>query len=145
MEHSSSINIQGTLSLATASSDPLYLENYTLNKLLIKKMVEFCTHRGILFMLVTVNTKTYVPAIEANHVSIDPTFNSNFFDDDLQEYAKSLGIDFLGLQHIFSTHNKKFNIPLQWGHWNYEGHKLVANALSAKLEMIIPLYTTSHF
>jgi len=85
-ESAANKNIQGTLSLATASPDPLYFENYKLNKLLIKKMAEFCKNKGILFMLVTVNSKTYIPAIETDFILIDPTFNSNFFDDDLEAF-----------------------------------------------------------
>ncbi|OOP57117.1 MAG: hypothetical protein AYP45_05355 [Candidatus Brocadia carolinensis] len=75
--------------------------------------------------------------MKKKYASIDPTFNANFFEDDMQEYAKSLGIEYLGLQKIFRQVYEKTGISLHWSHWNYEGHKVVADILSKKLRTIL--------
>ncbi len=128
--------INGYLSLATANPDEKYLRNYRLNKILIKAMSDYCKERGIRFMLVVLNTLAYIPDVEREYVSIDPTFNVNFFEDDLRNYAILLSIEFLGLQRIFRQSYKTNHIPLHWKHWNYEGHEVVASALTKKLETI---------
>ncbi len=125
------------LSLCTANPDPIYLENYRLNKLLIKNIVENCNQNKIRLILITINTPAYIPEIEGKYKNIDPSFNAEFFEDELKNYAESLNIDYLGLQRIFSSYYKKTGIRLHWNHWNYEGHKLVAQALAGKLSSII--------
>ncbi len=131
------LSLKGYLSLATATPNPMYLKNYNLNKILIKSMTEFCKKKGIRFMLVTINLETYIPAVEDEFKSIDPTFNTYFFEDDLREYASSIGIDYLGLQRIFRKYYSASSESLQWGHWNYRGHEVVANTLTEKLRTIL--------
>ncbi|MHA1344074.1 MAG: hypothetical protein ACTSQG_08815, partial [Promethearchaeota archaeon] len=46
-------------------------------------------------------------------------------------------LTFTGLQRIFRQSFKNTGIPLHWGHWNYEGHKVVANALIDELGSIL--------
>jgi hypothetical protein len=126
-------SIGGALSLCTDNPDKAFLTNYSLNKVLIREMAAFCRGRGIRFMLVTIDNPAYIPEVEEEYKSIDPTFNANFFEDDLSDFARLLGIDYLGLQRIFTEAYKTKKIPLHWGHWNYEGHRVVADALSRKL------------
>lgn len=131
-------HLPGYLSLCTTNPDPIFTKNYRLNKILIKEMAKYCKDREINFMLVTVNIPDiYKPEDEKKYASIDPTFNANFFEDDMQEYAKSLGIEYLGLQKIFRQVYEKTGISLHWSHWNYEGHKVVADILSKKLRTIL--------
>jgi len=129
--------IGGVLSLATDSPDPIYLENYNLNKVLIKKMADFCKERGIRFMLVTLDINSYIPEIEKQYRAQDSSFDSNFFDDNLRQYAKSLNIEYIGLQSIFRDYYESTLSPLHWGHLNYKGHEVVSNALVNKLDPII--------
>ena len=125
------------LSLCTSNPDTTYLKNYQLNKMLIKAMAKYCKEKGIRFMLVTIDTDAYIPKIEEKYKYIDPTFDANFFEDDLKNYATSLSIEYLGLQRIFRQAYENTSVSLHWGHWNYEGHKVVASALSGKLKSII--------
>lgn len=126
------------LTLCTSNQDARYVKNYQLNKRLIKAMAEYCNKNEIRFMLVTVDVKnTYTPDDEKIYKDMDPTFNTDYFEDDLGEFARSLNIDHLGLQRIFRENYEKNGVSLHWGHWNYEGHKVVANALAEKLKPIL--------
>ena len=39
--------------------------------------------------------------IEKSCKTIDPTFDANFLEDDLKDYATSLNVEYLGLQRLF--------------------------------------------
>lgn len=126
------------LSLCTSNPDATFLTNYQLSKILIKAMAGYSKEKGIRFMLVTVDlTPLYIPEYEKRNKSIDPTFDVNYFEDDLGSYAASLNIEYLGLQRIFRQAYENTGVPLHWYHWNYEGHKVVAEALSGKLRTIL--------
>lgn len=123
------------LTLCTKNPDASTLKNYQMNKALIKAMAEYCQEKSIRFMLITIDTSPlYILENEKRNKSIDSTFDANFFEDDLRNYATSLSIDYLGLQRIFRQAYEKNPVPLHWFHWNYEGHKVVAEALSAKIK-----------
>jgi len=125
------------LSLATSKPDATYSSNYQLNKILIKKMADFCKGKDISFMLVTIDIDAYKPERERYYKNIDPTFDANFFENDLMQFSKSINIEYIGLQRIFRKYYETTGTPLHWGHWNYEGHEVVANALTDKLRSII--------
>ena len=126
------------LSLCTTNPDQTFTKNYQLNKLLIKAIAECCREKSIRFMLVTVDlTPLYIPEYEKRNKSIDSTFDVNFFEDDLGSYAAPLNIEYLGLQRIFRQAYENVGVPLHWNHWNYEGHKVVADALAEKLKPIL--------
>jgi hypothetical protein len=129
--------IDSYLSLCTANQDTRYLRNYQLNKMLIKAMAEYCKNKGIKFILVTINTNAYIPKVEEQYKALDPTFDANFFEDDLKKYAISINIEYIGLQTIFRQAYEKDGIPLHWEHWNYQGNKLVTNALVNKLKTVV--------
>lgn len=132
-----SSRLDGFLSLCTNDPDPKYLRSYALNKLLIKEIAEYCGERNIHFMLVTIDNVAYIPDIEEKYKSINPSFNGNFFEDDLKSYSQLLNIDYLGLQRIFRQFYENEMISLHWDHWNYRGHEVVADALTEKLRSII--------
>jgi hypothetical protein len=129
--------LRGFLSLCTATPERQYLLSYKLNKILINAMADYCRDRGIRFMLVTIDFGAYIPEAENKYKSADSTFNANFFEDDLKKYAASLNIDYLGLQRVFRQAYESRKVPLHWGHWNYIGHRVVADALDEKLNPII--------
>ena len=131
--------LDGYLTLCSSNPDETYSDNYQLSKVLIKNMSIFAREKGVRFMLVTIDIPAYMPKANEKYTSIDTTFNSNFFEDDLNKYAKSLNIQSLGLQKIFTQYYENTRVPLHWSHWNYEGHKVVADALTNKLESIIAL------
>jgi hypothetical protein len=125
------------LTLCTANPDSTYLDNYRLNKILIKAMADFCKAKNYRFMLVTVNNEAYVPEVENQFKSVDPTFNPNWFEDDMQQFASSIEVQYLGLQRVFQRAYIEKGVPLHWGHWNYEGHEVAAHVIVEKLKTII--------
>ena len=129
--------LHGYLSLCTDNPSDTYLKNYDLNKALMKAMSEYCNERDIRFMIVCTNTGAYIPEKADEFATVDATFNANFFEDDLKNFAGLLGVEYLGLQREFSSFYERNRIPLHWGHWNYEGHRVVADALANKLSLIL--------
>jgi lysophospholipase L1-like esterase len=132
----SSNNIPGFLTLCTATPDPVYAENYRLNKTLISNMAEYCKQRNTEFLLVGINT-LFSCDDKAKYEAIDPTFQSDFFDRDLGALADSLQIEYLGLEGPFERYCETTGRSWHWLHWNYEGHRAVADALSRKLQVIL--------
>ncbi len=129
--------LAGYLSLCTDNADAAYFRNYKHNKILIKVIAEYCKEKEIQFMLITININAYIPEVENKYKLIDPTFNPNFLEDDLGNFTQSINVEYLGLQRIFKQSFLESGIYLHWGHWNYEGHKVVADALTDSLESII--------
>lgn len=133
------------LTLAGKNPDPVFLENYAFNKRLIAEIAEVCKANKIRFILVNIATAAYLPEIEARYKALDANFNAEFFDRDLEEFAVSIGAEFIGLQSIFrgiySIEKRDLNWrlagnpedkdnPMEIGHWNYDGHKAVAAILA---------------
>lgn len=129
--------LEGSLSLCTNNPDGTYWENYQFNKVLIKTISKYCKENGIRFMLVTLDIDAYIPEVEREYKIIESTFNMNFFEDDLGDFAKSINAEYLGLQRIFRQSFENTGVSLHWGHWNYDGHKVVADALANKLNSIL--------
>lgn len=125
------------LTLCTAHPVPAYVRNYVLAKALIKAMSAYCAQNGVRFMVVTTDTHAYLPENHRKYESLDSTFDANFFDDDMRDFAVSLGADYLGLERVFRQACEERGAPLHWAHWNYAGHKVVAAALASTLESII--------
>jgi len=129
--------LAGYLSLCTDNTNAAYFRNYKHNKILINAIAEYCKEKGIQFMLITINTNAYIPEVENKYKLIDPTFNPNFFEDDLGNFTQSINVEYLGLQRKFRESYENRGVFLHWRHWNYEGHKVVANMLADKLKSII--------
>jgi len=119
--------------LCTRAPPEAFAANYRLTKALIRAMADFCREQGVLFMLVALNTRAYHPDVEKELRGVDPTFDPFFFDRDLGAFAQEQGIPFLGLQEVFRTDFVANGEPLLWGHWNYRGHRIVADALVERL------------
>jgi len=140
--------IIGSLTLCTKNPDEIYLKNYELNKRIIGKMAEFCLSRNIQFIVTTVPIPpNYVPEAENKYLNRDISFNSRFFEDDLEKYTKSLHVEYIELVKPFKKKYENEHIFLnwgnceegnceEWGHWNYYGHELVARVLSERLKQI---------
>ena len=125
-------NIHGYLSLLTIHPEEEYVNSYNINKALIQEMAKCCRENGIKFMLVCCDI--YIKSEKLKHLTdIDPTFNPKYFENDMMNFAKSINIEYVGLQSIFMQAYEKENINYHWDHWNYAGHKLVADALEKKL------------
>lgn len=125
---------EGYLSLCTSTPGAAFARSYELNKRLIKEMASVCQKNGIQMVLVVTDTDAYQPLVGKKYKDIDPSFDPNFFEDNLKSLAKKLGIGFLGLQRIFHADYQKNGKKLHWGHWNYDGHKTVADAIVKLLE-----------
>lgn len=145
--------LQGYLSLATSTPNPVYVKNYGLSKRLIREMVSFSRQEEMKFMLVSIDTPAYLPEEEARLKAQDPSFKASFFDQDLEAFASGLQIDFLGLEKPFREYYAKTGRVLHWpmldyqgrpieeyaghtGHWNEEGHALVAELLEKRLNLV---------
>jgi len=129
--------LTASASLCTAHPEESYRRNYGLNKVLIRAMSDLCRQQGVRFLLVTLNTRAYDPKVEQELQAVDSTFDPNFFEDDLREFAKTLGIEYLGLQRVFRQHVLDHGVPLLWAHWNYEGNRLVAETLARHLQPVL--------
>lgn len=121
------------LRLCTTQGETLYAENYELNKRLIREMATWCLDRGVRFLLVC-GASVYEPRDIRQSSELEPTFNPDFFENDLATFADSLGIEYLGLQSLFRERAESSAVPLNWGHLSYRGHRVVAEALAAELE-----------
>jgi hypothetical protein len=145
--------IGGYLSVATDTPDPVYQRNYAVTKAMIAVMIRFCAQRRIPFLLVAIDTPAYLPSVDARLKTIDPSFRFDFFDDDLARFARESGARFLGLSVPFRTRYAARGEALHFsqsrpddggsvgnlghpGHWNYAGHRYVAELLSEKLRAI---------
>jgi len=135
--------IIGSLTLCTRNPDERYLKNYELNKRIIGKMAEFCLSRNIQFIVTTIPIPpNYVPEAENKYLNRDISFNSRFFEDDLEKYTKLLHVEYIELVKPFKKKYENEHIFLnwgnceEWGHWNYYGHELVARVLSERLKQI---------
>ena len=141
------------LSLCTPKPDPLHAANYALNKKLLAEMAALLKSRDIVMVLVVLDIPAYIPEIEARYKALEPAFDPLFFEHDLENFARQHGIEFVGLQSLFrknyvQTGPLHFSnrAPIKYweygahsGHWNYEGHELVARALSEKLGRILSI------
>ncbi len=140
--------LPGHLSLCTGSPDADFVRGYQLAKRIIAKMATVCNDRNIRFIVVCID-EVYRPEAEQHLRGIDRGFNADCFEEDLQAFSNTIGAGFLGLQSVFRLHYLRHGIPLhfgEWdpetqrpqsGHWNYEGHKLVADALVEKLALTV--------
>lgn len=124
----------GALSLATANPDSSYQKAFALNQAILKKIGATCRQMPAKFLLVCINLAAYHPERENELRAIDPTFNQYFFDDALAAFARQNDIDFIGLQKFFVEEYQKTGRSLQWTHWNYDGHELVARVLANHLQ-----------
>jgi hypothetical protein len=137
----SSNGLSGYLSLCTNQPDETYVGNYEFCKLLIREMSLLCSANEIRFVLVCIND-VYVPAVDDYCRKLDPSFDADFFERDLRNLATSIDAEYLGLQGIFKAHYLATGTALHFGefdpatmnmnggHWNYDGHKVVAEALA---------------
>jgi len=120
--------------LAGSHPQQRYLDNYSLCKRLIARMVEFCRARGTQFLLVCM-PEAYKASEFSALQEIDPRFDRHFFEDDLRRYAELLQVHFLSLQTPFEEAAAKGQ-ELRWVHWNYAGHRLVADVLMRRIRNI---------
>ena len=126
--------IEGYESLATKMPEAEYRESYELTKRLIAEMIEFSESRSIRFVLVTIDTPSHVPAVEKAYARVEPSYDYRFFEDDMDDFASSKGIDHIGLQSVFRSAYVKNDQKLHWEHWNYQGHRLVASEIVKYLQ-----------
>jgi hypothetical protein len=125
------------LSLGTDNPDLTYVENYRLNKVLIREMAEFCLRKNIGFLLVAAIHSHRDAKRHRYHREVDPSFDENFFGRDLGKFSALHGIDFLNLQLPFVEFFRRSSLPIvEDGHWNLTGHQIVSDALYTKLTEI---------
>jgi hypothetical protein len=136
-------SISGASTLCSSQPDERYKLNYLLNKRLIVEMARICQSKGIRFFLATVPTDwMYNPMENKTNLERDPGFKTGFFEEDMKDYAKSIGAEYIELQSEFQKFYEKNNIPLywgkhgKWGHWNYYGHELVARRVAKELSKL---------
>jgi hypothetical protein len=113
--------------------------HYRLCKTLIGEMAKKCRARGVRFVLGVVNSPACLPDVEAEYRRVDPTFDPGYFDRDLAEFADSLGVPSLGLERVLRESYETTGVAPFWdhGHWNHQGHRVVAEALVEKLGAVL--------
>ena len=131
--------LEGYLTLCTSSPNPIYKRNYEKSKYLIEKMLSFCKEEEIVFVLMGLDDVYATEDIEY-YVSQNPSFNPSYFDSDLALFSQSQGIEYIGLQAPFQHAYLEKKALLHFenlGHWNYNGHKLVAETILQKLHQLL--------
>ncbi len=66
-----------------------------------------------------------------------PTFDPGFFDTDLGALADSTGATMVPLTRAFEARAAATGKSLNWAHWNYDGHRVVARELVAALDSML--------
>jgi hypothetical protein len=129
-------SLSGYLSLATASPDPLYLQAFEMNKMLVRETASMVKNQADM-LLVTIDSVGWKISDEQCLQSKDATFNPFYYEDELRTIALAENIQYLGLQREFRKDWEKNRRELHWGHWNYEGHRFVAELLAEKIKTIL--------
>lgn len=126
-------SIPAALSLCTTRPDSLAASSYALCKRLLKESARLCEKRGIRFALFCIAVAYDEDSISRMR-EVDPTFDPMFFDRDLRAWADTIRVDFVGLQEPFAQRGGEAAHALQWAHWNYAGHRLVAREFARWLD-----------
>jgi hypothetical protein len=124
--------IEGALTLCTATPDPAFAKSYRLNRILLAEIAARCKARNVPFAIVCSNWMYEAEAI-AKYRAMDPSFDADFFETDLAQLADSLGAGFVGVQTAFRRDYEEHGQRLTWGHWNYRGHRVVAELLAEEV------------
>lgn len=124
--------ISGALSLCTDSPDSVFAHNYELNRRLLVESAFYCRRNGMDYLLVCADW-VYKAEDIARYRNIDESFDPAWFEDDLARLADSVDAGYLGLQRVFARRYAATGRPLHWAHWNYEGHRVVAEALTGAI------------
>ena len=111
-------------------------ESSAIHKRLIKEIIKIVRKKSDM-MLVTLDSRGWKTRQEELLRSKDASFNPFYFEDALKELALAEDIYYLGLQTEFRKDWEKHQRELHWGHWNYDGHKVVASVLAAKIAKIV--------
>ncbi len=148
-------SLRAYLSLATSTPEPQYIQNYQLSKRLLADMARLGRAHRARFMLVNIDLPSYLPEAAQKFKSVNPTFNPDFFDEDLAAFAAKEGMLFIGLEEIFRQKAQEIGRPLHFkywdaigikgyweygahtGHWNEAGHALVAGQLVEKIQPLL--------
>jgi hypothetical protein len=126
--------IAGYRSLQTQHPDPRYQRNYAINKRLIQRMAEYCRSQGMQLLVVCM-PESYQEKTQERLKRIDASFEPGFFAADIESLASALRVGSLSLQNAFEAAAGKGE-TLQWVHWNYRGHALVAAQVVAALSSL---------
>src|SRR5688572_5202073 len=129
----------GFLSLCTKTPSAAFARSYRMNQILLQAMAKFASSANVPMLLVTVDNPAYQTDIEAGLQEEDESFNPACFENDMRQLALSVNIVHLGLQSVFRRAYLTDGVTLHGkdGHWNYAGHRLVADALAKKLAEIL--------
>jgi hypothetical protein len=112
-------------SLCTANPDPQFHSNFEMNRRLLAEFVRRC--RGVECVLMSVPL-AYEPDELRACRALDPTFDPEFLDRELEALADTTGAAAVALTGRFA-HRAEAGGRLRWAHWNYAGHREVAGAL----------------
>jgi len=122
-------------SLCTASPDTQFRSNFGLNQRLLTEFARRCAAHDVECVLMSVPL-----AYEHGEVlacrALDPTFDPGFFDRELGALADTTGATAVALTERFVRWDLAGDGRLQWAHWNYAGHRVVATALVEAAEAL---------
>jgi hypothetical protein len=110
-----------------------------MSQILLHAMAKASASANVPMLLVTLDNPAYEPDIEARLQEEDESFNPICFENDMRMLAHSANIFHLGLQSVFRRSYLTDGKILHGsdGHWNYAGHRLVADALAKKVAEIL--------
>ena len=113
----------------TAHPDAGFLSNYGLTKRVWAEMARLCASHGVALVVTSVPV-VYRDSEVAELRARDGSFDPSFFDRDLAAMADSSGFAYFPLTSAFSERARSTGKRLDWAHWNYDGHRLVGEALA---------------
>ncbi|MEM9623066.1 MAG: hypothetical protein AAF993_15550, partial [Pseudomonadota bacterium] len=130
-------------SLATQQPDKTLLAHYDVNKRLLREIAARCAEEGAEFLLVNIPFVYHPQQVEELR-NINATFDPRYFDRDLGAFAEAEYMHYLGLQAPFEDRLSQTGESLNWGkwnqgHWNYAGHRLVADLLQERIQQLTAL------
>ena len=127
----------GYLSLCTDRPEPRYVRGYELCKRVVSRIAGACEAGGASLLLVCANG-VYDPGEVAALRRASPSFYPGFFGRDLCRWAAWNEIACVDLQPAFAARFEATGERLHWAHWNYAGHRVVAQALIGAIAERIP-------
>ncbi len=88
-------------------------------------------------MLITLDSPGWKIKDEVFINGNDESFDACYCEDELGKLAKTEKIYYVGLQRKFREDWERNQRELHWGHWNYDGHRLVGSVLAGKIAQIV--------
>lgn len=135
-EHHAEAALPSYLTLCASNPDPRFVRNARLLELLLDEAVRLCRENGVKLVLACVDYDGNTPRDAARLRALDPTVDPTCLERRARQWAQDRGVPFIGFQSRFFELTRETGKSYHWTHWNEEGHREVAKALT---ETLLPL------